>query len=67
MQLILHKKFMETTDKEVKKPSNKNVFQICNELRLVGVVRQHVLKKFKNDSMSKTDWKKLFKKERIDF
>lgn len=61
---------METNDKEkevVKKPDKYNTFQICNISKLTGVLREHMLKKYKGQSMTKTDWKKVFKKEKIDF
>jgi len=57
---------METNKKETKS-TGYNVFQICNIYKIVGHIRTHLMKKYKGLSTSKTEWKKILKKERIDF
>ena len=44
-----------------------NVFQVCNELKISGLSREYVQKRFKDEEKTLTEWKESFKKVRLDF
>lgn len=44
-----------------------NVFQVCNELKISGLSREYVHKRFKDEEKTLTEWKESFKKVRLDF
>lgn len=44
-----------------------NVFQVCNELKISGLSRDYVQKRFKGEEKTLTEWKESFKKVRLDF
>jgi hypothetical protein len=44
-----------------------NVFQVCNELKISGLSREYVQKRFKDEKKTLTEWKESFKKVRLDF
>lgn len=56
----------KSNEKETKVESY-NIFQACNIFKIVGHIRNHLLKKYKGKIATKTEWKKILKKERIDF
>lgn len=39
--------------------------QACNEFRVIGTTRLHVLKKFNGQKFFREDWEKVFKAEHI--
>lgn len=41
-----------------------DVFQACNEFRLIRLIRSHIMKKFYNEKHTKNEWEKIFKDER---
>ena len=41
------------------------VSQACNEFRLRGTTRLHVLKKFKEDMHTVNEWNNIFYRERV--
>lgn len=50
---------------EVKPVEQLDVNQACNEFKLQGTTRIHVLKKFKGVSHTKQEWDSIFYGERV--
>ena len=45
--------------------SQLNINQVCNEFRLTGTTRIHVLKKFKTEKHTLKEWDIIFHRERV--
>ena len=54
-------------EEEVKKDPILNVHQICNELKISGIHREYVEKRFNEKEFTLEEWKENFKKVRLEY
>jgi len=52
---------------ESKKELTLNVHQICNELKISGIHREYVQKRFNEKEFTLEEWRENFKKVRLEY
>ncbi len=57
---------MKNKEEEKKEPLL-TIHQICNELKISGIHREYVEKRFNEKEFTLEEWKENFKKVRLDY